>query len=489
MKSKTKRYKINQFKQFRFFFTGIVILALAFCATAQNPNVIISVHLHGVTESKISLLPLSGVKQYKSIADVQASKNGVPVNLVVSKEYLPGEFILSFENKEHIESQPVHSEKRILINDQDIELRINPLFAGNPDSTKFQKDERENTAFTLFSKETERQVKQLGILQNFLMNYDEPKSKFYRQGVSEYEKRRQAYNEWLTLQTIKDSSLFASSMYKFNYVPQIPWEGSEKDREQSVIEHYFDGIDFNDPFIIKTSQINDWMNNYVNLHMKLITNMSIRDSIISKAAKSAIEKSKLGSPIVYGWMVDYFYKGFEANNIPAGMKVLEPYLNDPNCLTTKRMEIDRRLKGMESMVPGIIAPEIMMTEASGNLFVLSNFTPGTKYILLLFWSADCSPCLETVGNLYLWQRMPENQHKISIIAISLDETDTEVATWNQKIPELSDWKHLRAVEGIRSKVASDYFVLATPVMVLLDAKTKEIVSLPATLNELQSSLR
>ena len=96
------------------------------------------------------------------------------------------------------------------------------------------------------------------------------------------------------------------------------------------------------------------------------------------------EKSKQGLPIVYGWMVDYFYKGFEANNIPAGMKALEPYLSDPNCLTSKRMEIERRLKGMETLVPGTIASEIMMAEANGNLFVLSTFNPSTKYILYSF---------------------------------------------------------------------------------------------------------
>jgi len=34
-------------------------------------------------------------------------------------------------------------------------------------------------------------------------------------------------------------------------------------------------------------------------------------------------------------MVDYFYNGFETNNIPAGMKVLQPYLEDLNCITNK----------------------------------------------------------------------------------------------------------------------------------------------------------
>lgn len=92
-------------------------------------------------------------------------------------------------------------------------------------------------------------------------------------------------------------------------------------------------------------------------------------------------------------MVDYFYHGYESNNIPAGIKILEPYLDDPACLTSRKMEIERRLKG---------------------------------------------------------------------------------------------WKQLLAREGIRSKSASDYFILATPVMVLLDAKTRTILAMPDTVEELMN---
>jgi hypothetical protein len=40
------------------------------------------------------------------------------------------------------------------------------------------------------------------------------------------------------------------------------------------------------------------------------------------------------------------------------MKTLQPYLDDPACLTSKRMEIGRRIKGMETLTAGSRAPEI-----------------------------------------------------------------------------------------------------------------------------------
>jgi thiol-disulfide isomerase/thioredoxin len=272
-------------------------------------------------------------------------------------------------------------------------------------------------------------------------------------------------------------------------VPEISWQGSETDRIRNLINHYFDGIDFNNPLIIKTSALNKWIDGYVNLYGQLSTTVALRDSLIPLAGKTAIEKARQGHPLVYGWMVDYFYRGYETNNISSGMKILEPYMNDPNCLTSKRQEITKRLKGMETLVAGSIAPDISLKNPAGKLFELNSFETPCRYILLLFWSAGCSHCMEMVNSLYPWQQQTEIRQKIMVVAISLDETESEIKAWEQKKAELGGWEHLRAVDGIRSKTASDYFVLATPVMVLLDRKTKEIVTLPNTVNELMTATK
>lgn len=458
-------------------------------AEAQVRNLTFTIHLRSVYETKISLMGLSGTKAFKTIVEVHGVKNGETAKLLVPKEHLPGEFVLRFDYKEKIGSTPYPSEKNIMINDQELELWASPMQVNNPDSTWFQKGERENAAFILFMKENGRQKEKLGLLQQFLANYDEPKSKFYQQGIEEYETRRQAYNQWLDARVKEDRKLFVSSLYRFHYIPQIPWEGTEKERAFSVINHYFDGIDFNDPVIIKTSQINEWMNSYVNLHMQMATTTHLRDSLVACAARTAVEKAKMGNPVVYGWMVDYFFRGFESNNLPEGMKVLQPYLDDPNCLTSKRMEIERRIKGMETLVKGSKAPNIELKDAAGKPFDLYKFNPASPNQLIVFWSADCSHCIETVDAIYPWLQQPENKAKISVVAVSLDETDTEIKKWEQKIPLLGGWKHVRAAEGVNSKVANDYFILATPVMILIDSKTREIIAMPPTLNELRASVR
>jgi peroxiredoxin len=485
--------EMSKYNFLRFTIVITIFIAVSFVmlsvveASAQTDNVDITIHLRGVYESKISLLSLSGGRIFVSIIEMPGIKNGETTTLSVPGNSLPGEFVLRFDYKEKDLSTPYPSEKYIFINDQDLELWVSPIYCNNADSTYFQANERENSSFVRFSNENLKQKEQLALLQTFLMNYDAPESKFYQQGIIEYEHRRQTFNQWVMDQTLKDKALFVSSMYGFQYVQQISWNGDEFDRIKNLIDHYFDGIDLKNPFLIKTSDINKWMDNYVNLYGQLAITVALRDSLFSEAGRIAIEKAKYGHPLVYGWMVDYFYRGYESNGMDAGMKILEPYLNDSTCLTSKRQEIARRLKGIETLIVGSKAPDISIKNEEGVLFELSAFAPNSDYILLLFWSADCSHCVELADKIYPWYQQTEVNKKLAIVAISLDDTDLDIKAWEQKKKELTGWEHLHDTEGVRSKVAADYYILSTPVMFLLD-KDKKIIAQPLNLEELTKTI-
>ncbi|NCA76976.1 MAG: redoxin domain-containing protein [Alphaproteobacteria bacterium] len=466
----------------------MLLLSSSMQLFGQSRDVVVTIYLRGVFQSKISMLTLSPSGLFKPGPEIKEVKNGEKTQLKIAANYLPGEFVLRFDYSEKENSSPYPCEKRIFISDQDLELRVNPMFCNAPDSTWFEKGELENTSFDRFSSESVMKKEQLGLLQNFLLNYDQPGSKFYQQGIREYEQRRQSYNKWLSEKTYKDRGLFISTLYGFQYIPEISWEGSETDRTRNLIAHYFDRIDFNNPNLIKTSGMNKFLDGYVNLYGQMSTTIALRDSLFPLAGKTAIEKAKKGHPLVYGWMVDYFYRGYESNNIPAGMKVLESYLNDPACPTSKRQEITRRLKGMESLIAGSKAPDIEMNDISDQPFNLYRFQTASRYILILFWSAGCSHCMETVKALNPWSQKSEIRDLISVIAIGLDETAEDQVRYHEEIKQLAGWQHFHAPEGVRSKVASDYYILATPVMVLMNAAGKEILAIPSSPAELYESV-
>ncbi len=460
------------------------MVLLPVCARSQESRVLI-VHLRGVPESKISVMPLTGPKAFKPVADASAVNSGATAFLVVPMEYLPGEFMLQFDSKNGESAKTSPSQKNIFINNQDLELWINPSYT---DSTRFQEGELENNAFAQFSKQNEKKKQQLVVLNDFLMNYEAKQSGFYQQALKEYEQQRVAHNQSLRSAEKRDQKLFVSSIYQLNYIPTTPFTGSEQDKIKGVIQHYFDGMNFRDTLVIKTAQIIKWMDAYVNLHGRLSTTMALRDSLFPAAARSAIEKARTGHPLMYGWMVDYFYRGFESNNLLAGIKVLEQYTSDPNCLTAKRIQIEKRLKGMKSLTVGTIAPNIILNDPTGNRFDLSKAQMGSNLILLLFYSADCGHCTDLIKELKPWLDGLPASGRPEVVAISLDDTEIDIKRWSQLITGLPDWKHLRA-NGISSPVANDYFLLSTPVMILLDSKTKEILALPSSFNELKNNIK
>lgn len=485
-----KRMKINCLKtKLQFYVSVILFSCLMFVQNISAQDVNLRVHLSKVYSSKISLIPLSGASALKPILEKGGIKDGETAVLTIPKDRLPGQFVLRFDYEEKEGSTPYPSERYLFISNQNLELWVQPKAVNNPDSTYFQKGEKENALFATFSKENGKRKEQLGLLQNFLMSYDQPQSKFYASGKEEYENRRKEYNAWITSQMNLHKDAFVSCTFPFQYVQPIEFKGTEKDRMNSLIEHYFDAMDFKNPQLAKTADLKDWMNKYVNLYGAMSTTIALRDSLFALAGKRAIEKAKLGHPLVYGWMVDYFYTGFESFNIASGMKMLQPYLDDPYCLTNKRQAIEVRLKGMETLVPGALAPDFPWRLNSGKAIQFHDFKTEAKYKLVLFWSADCQHCKELVGKLYPWYKNPVYRDLMDVFAISLDETDTEIPAWEKAIVNYPAFKHKRAEKGIRSPEANAYFVLATPVLVLVDAKTNKIVALPETVEQLERELK
>ncbi|MFO7614806.1 MAG: redoxin domain-containing protein [Bacteroidales bacterium] len=448
----------------------------------------LTIHHRGVYESKISVLALSRTYTMQPILSEEGIKNGETVLFTIPAENLPGEFVIRFDYKEKETSKPYPSEKSLLISFQDIELRVHPMFSNNADSTWFNEGELENTALAQFMSENYRQKEVLGMLQNFLLNYDDDQSAFYEEGIREYEKRRARHNTWIREQIMANSGLFAATLFRFQLVPDINWKGNDTERKQSLIDHYFDLIDFNDSLLINTRDFKSWMDQYVNLFGEQATTTELRDSLFTAAGRNAIEKAKQGHPKVYGWMVDYFFRGYESFNIQPGIAMLAPYINDPQCMTQKRQAIQKRLDGMKTLIPGSIAPDFLFTGDAGEDVNFHNYHKGKPYKLLLFWSADCPHCYDMVNKLNRWYQLPENNRKVEILAVSLDETDTEVAEWRQAIVHLPGFKHILTEGGINSVEANSYFILATPVMVLVDATTNAIVSLPESVEQMEAAL-
>lgn len=464
----------------------LFIFLITFSSTLFAQKLSVKIHVKGVYDSKITVLSLAG-PSIKTLKEYPAIKNGDTAVLEFEQDLLPGAFVLRFDYKETEESNPYPSEKRVFIGKQALELWVNPLHPNNPDSTYFQKGEKENTLFEEFSQENHKKRENLGALQNFLATYDDPNATMYKNGIVEYEKRRKEYNQWLKNKAKSHKDEFVSHFFILQYITHVDWKRKEEERVKSIIENYFEGMDFKDPILTKTSELSEWLNNYVNLYGSLATTIELRDSLFTLAGKRAIEEAKKGDPLLYGWMVDYFYNGYESFNIQAGFKMLQPYLDDPHCLTQRRQAIETRLEGMQNMAIGSIAPDFDINYITGRTVQFHHYEGKAPYKLVLFWSAECGHCIELVDKLYPWYRV--NKEKVDVFALSLDQTETEIPAWEKAKANLLDWTHKLTDGGVNSPEASAYYILSTPVMILVDSKTNVIVAFPENIDQLNDAVK
>ncbi|MCK5494689.1 MAG: hypothetical protein KAJ14_16385, partial [Candidatus Omnitrophica bacterium] len=145
----------------------------------------LTVHLEEVFSAKVSLTPFEGKKAIKPIDEVSDVKTGEIAVIKIPAQYLPGEFVLRLDYSTKEGDNPYPAERIIYINNQDIELSVNPPYI-NSDKTKFSKGETENTVYTAFMKENSTKRMPLDLLRQFLLSYDRPESSFYTQGVEEF---------------------------------------------------------------------------------------------------------------------------------------------------------------------------------------------------------------------------------------------------------------------------------------------------------------
>ena len=194
-----------------------------------------------------------------------------------------------------------------------------------------------------------------------------------------------------------------------------------------AISKYFDEIDFSDPLIIRSREIAMFMDGYIRLCAMQAKNDAQREKLLTEAGSIACEKASKGDPKVYGWMVDYFYTGYETYNIKDGMKMLEQHINNP-LLNFQKQQIMQRLEGMAKLVSGALAPDFVMSDNVGKSFQFYQWKPKTKYKLLLFWTTSCIDCLKLVDQLRQWYNQSANKKKLEIVAVNLDEAQVAVGS-------------------------------------------------------------
>jgi peroxiredoxin len=127
------------------------------------------------------------------------------------------------------------------------------------------------------------------------------------------------------------------------------------------------------------------------------------------------------------------------------------------------LKLEERIKILENVAIGKVAPDFTMNDPDGNPVTLSSLRG--NYVLVDFWASWCGPCRRENPNVVAAYKKFHDKG-FEILGVSLDR---EKESWLNAIKaDNLTWKHVSDLQYWNNAASQQYGVMAIPANVLLD---------------------
>jgi len=349
-----------------------------------------------------------------------------------------------------------------IYNNENVKLKFNP---ENPsESVEF-----------LTSEENQQYAKYLFEMANWQAELDSYQISFFN--IEDKKERAELQNQYLTsLKKInqfqsefeeKTEGMFANNLIKSSKIYYSPsLIQTPQEYLNSVKQHYFDFINFEDKELMNSTFLSEKITDYV-FYLNGSEDAQVQNILYKNALKEVFERVKnisLKSEI----LTTVLYAFAQVENIVLIDFVIDNYYNKLTSAIKNRTiinEIQEKVK----LAIGKTAPEITWEE-HGETKKLSELKNAKNY-MVVFWSTGCSHCLVEIPQLY---EFTKDKPTIHVIAIAL-ENDT--LGFNSHIQKFNTWTNILGLKKWQNPIAKDYQITATPTYFVLD-KDKKIIAKP-----------
>jgi len=340
----------------------------------------------------------------------------------------------------------------------------------------------ENQIYFEYLKERNQTEYKKELLDPLLSLYP-PDDPFYKDIVEKYESLNDLYEKFVARQIENNKETFVARLIKMDHPPAVPVSLANQAKNEFLKVHFFDNMDFSDTSILRTNVISGKLLQYLSLYQNNRMTKEQLEIEFIKAVQVIMTKTR-NSPEVYQYSMNYLIGGFETYGFEKVITYIADNINlEESCVDDERKALlEKKVESLKKYAVGKQLPDFSVTSLSGENFTLS--AAGSEYMLVVFWATWCPHCTQLIPDLSKIY-FPESKNKFQIIAISLDEEQSELDPFlkngNFKFPVSCDYKKWK---GDLVQLMDIY---ATPTMFLI-FKDRTILAKPTTFQELKNEL-
>ncbi|RXP59402.1 hypothetical protein EC396_04965 [Lutibacter sp. HS1-25] len=359
----------------------------------------------------------------------------------------------------------------IIYNQKNIELKLDP---SKPFETVDFITSEENIIYHKYVQKTNAIKQNLDAIQYtyFKMKTEAEKAeaRISYQNVLLYYKEIQQEFE------VNSEGMLASHFIKSNekYYAEKLFENPQE-YLNSEKTHFFEYINFTDPVIINSNVITQAVLDYtfylnasddVEVQQKLYKNAI--DTVLAKVSDNNLLKSEIVNTLLYAFsqsenltITDYLQENYY-ENLPA------EYKNDE--------DINNILENLKIAI-GRTAPDFTFN-INGETNSLHNLNTAKTYVLV-FWSTECSHCIDEVPKLYDYML---NKTNVQVIDIGLENSNVEFEKYAEKFEK---WISVLGLGKWENSISKNYNIVSTPTYFILN-EAKTIIEKPEYIEDVKA---
>ncbi len=286
-----------------------------------------------------------------------------------------------------------------------------------------------------------------------------PDGKFYNRVEKELLKEMKNKNKNAKKVIKSNPESFAGRYLSAIRVLPVSDKLNEAEKIEYLEEHYFDYYKMEDLDLLNSNAYNEIVLNYFKIYR------SNNQEIYYNAGKRILDEIFFGEPEIFNFVFEYILSGFESLGLDESAAKISVEFGD--LCSDGNESLKMRIKSNTDLAVGEIAPEIKTKTIDGEDYTLSEMD--NDYTLIIFWATWCQHCnvtlprLAAAGNVF-------READIDIVTVSIDSEKDVLESYlvENRLP----WKTISEYQGWDGKIAIDYAVFATPLMVIVDKDMK-----------------